>query len=105
MMLCFKRILLGGDALQIFYFYKEIDKQLKVFIVFLTSHILDKDLNYTKVVGSYFTEGPLPDDGGQVHHAPVVVWGAAALVQHLVISRLEQTVPDVIPGIIIIIIM
>ena len=40
----FQTYFTGGDALQIFYFHKEIDKQLKVFIVFLTSHILDKDL-------------------------------------------------------------
>ena len=47
---------------------------------------------------SYFAEWSLFEDSGQVHNAPVVVGGAAAFVQHLVISRLEQTVPDVIPG-------
>ena len=57
----------------------------------------DTQYNYVSHF-TYFAEWSLLEDGGQVHHAPVVVGGAAALVQHLVIRRLEQTVSDVIPG-------
>ena len=56
---------------------------------------LTEDLVHAEEGGA-LAEWPLPEDGGEVHHPPVVVRSAPASVQHLVIRRLEQTVPDVI---------
>ena len=50
------------------------------------------------VLWTHFTEWPLLEDGGEVDHPPVVVGGAAAPVQHLVIRGLEQAVPDIVPA-------
>ena len=47
---------------------------------------------------THLAEWPPLEDGGEVDHPPVVVGGAAAPVQHLVIRGLEQAVPDVVPA-------
>ena len=46
--------------------------------------------------GGALAEWSVLQDGGQVHHPPVIVGSAATPVQHLVIGSLKQTVPDII---------